>query len=620
MMFMPHSSFPIANGYRIRRTWLRLVYGCLLFTLALYADAVGLLLLSTLGGTYCLATWFQWFRLPNQAIRLSADGVQLPAILVGLRGAKLSYSDILYIAYTPSRSSGRWLLTTRKRAYAVPSQALKDSAAIVELQKVFYEGRQRTEEGQSWLRKLELNRLHLRAFRHLSTLSTKVLVGLILIGYVAEIKVGAIAVYTFLGGDALKLLSLGAYSGALTGPEHWYRLVATMFLHGGLIHLYINGIALWAVGGVTERLLGRSRYLLVFLLSGAIAAYVSGEVRDGETLVGASAGICGLIGAFWCLGLYGKSPIPQALRQPSLSWWSFLGINAGIVVLVPQIDWIAHVVGFIVGAVLTWLFVNRDGRLFVEGYGLKILSMVVAGAALACLVQAVKLVQDEGDRRLHTAILNAEEPVPATYINEIAWGYVLNQSATDGELRAALSAGERALQRSPDDFHLRDTVASLHFRLAQVSKARDLAWEVFEDAHKSHLEGDPLAVFGVESDFRGVFATQFYRFYRDEQRDTRQQVVWTDDGQLDVSGLTQFAGQQAFFVVHQGDKILGTLWLFLAKNIEENKVSSIVEYRPPPGQLSLLTVRPWLDDASGVGYWALDEEVMSMPVTATKRP
>ena len=59
---------------------------------------------------------------------------------------------------------------------------------------------------------------------------------------------------------------------------------------------------------------------------------------------------------------------------------------------------------------------------------------------------------------------------------------------------------------------------------------------------------------------------------------------------------------------------MGVLWLFLPMEFDSEFLSSLVDYRPPPGELTLLSARPWLGQAAGFGYWSLDESVMQLPL------
>jgi hypothetical protein len=67
--------------------------------------------------------------------------------------------------------------------------------------------------------------------------------------------------------------------GAAVATGEWWRLLTAPFLHAGLWHVGINMIALWVLGGLLEPLLGRWRFVSVYLVSalaGAVASYTFG--------------------------------------------------------------------------------------------------------------------------------------------------------------------------------------------------------------------------------------------------------------------------------------------------------------------------------------------------------
>src|SRR5580658_1615973 len=68
--------------------------------------------------------------------------------------------------------------------------------------------------------------------------------------------------------------------GADYGPKtitngQWWRLLMSMFLHIGVIHIAFNMFVLWQVGPFVERLLGNAGFLIVYLVSGIAGALVS---------------------------------------------------------------------------------------------------------------------------------------------------------------------------------------------------------------------------------------------------------------------------------------------------------------------------------------------------------
>jgi membrane associated rhomboid family serine protease len=160
-------------------------------------------------------------------------------------------------------------------------------------------------------------------------------------------------VLTLLRGQRL-LIDYGMLGAAIAGGE-WWRLVTAPFLHAGLWHVGLNMLALWVLGGSLEPMLGRWRFVAVYLLSGLGGATASYLFSDpGVLSVGASGAVFGLLGA-----------ILVALRRLNRD-------TSGVVVLLlvnvvlgfafPRIDWRAHLGGFVVGAALTVAFVYAPAR------------------------------------------------------------------------------------------------------------------------------------------------------------------------------------------------------------------------------------------------------------------
>lgn len=147
-------------------------------------------------------------------------------------------------------------------------------------------------------------------------------------------------------------------------------VLASIFLHGGLLHLAGNMWSLWIFGNNVEDAFGRVGYLLFYLLTGIIATLGFVAVNPDATvpLVGASGAIAGVMGAY--LVLYPRARVvsvfpvfffvPIAVPSPVfLAIWFF-----GQFALVGQesgIAWEAHVVGFIAGALIA--AVGRRGLL-----------------------------------------------------------------------------------------------------------------------------------------------------------------------------------------------------------------------------------------------------------------
>ena len=80
----------------------------------------------------------------------------------------------------------------------------------------------------------------------------------------------ALYVLTLLSGDRL-IVDYGMFGAAVAAGE-WWRLLTAPFLHAGLWHVGLNMFALWILGGLLEPLLGRWRFVAVYLVSAVAGA------------------------------------------------------------------------------------------------------------------------------------------------------------------------------------------------------------------------------------------------------------------------------------------------------------------------------------------------------------
>ncbi|GLW64693.1 rhomboid family intramembrane serine protease [Actinomadura rubrobrunea] len=175
-------------------------------------------------------------------------------------------------------------------------------------------------------------------------------------------------------------------SGQLIGVAEgeWYRLVTSMFLHQrpnspwGIGHILVNMWALWALGPALEQLLGRWRFLALYLLSGLGGSVLLYLNAPADGAVGASGAIFGLFGAYFVIGrrLGGQvGPIVVLLV-----------INLVITFTVPGISWQGHVGGLVTGAALAAAYAYAPAR---ARQAVHILAPVAVLAVLVLLV-AVK--------------------------------------------------------------------------------------------------------------------------------------------------------------------------------------------------------------------------------------
>lgn len=141
-----------------------------------------------------------------------------------------------------------------------------------------------------------------------------------------------------------------------------------MFLHGGWLHLLGNMLFLFVFGNNVEDRLGRPRYLLFYLTCGFAATYGFALPFAGsaQPLVGASGAIAGVLGAY--LVLFPRARVWSLLTflfflPVRLPAWFVLGSWFVLQYLYARgaglsestgVAYLAHVIGFAVGAVLVW--------------------------------------------------------------------------------------------------------------------------------------------------------------------------------------------------------------------------------------------------------------------------
>ncbi len=158
--------------------------------------------------------------------------------------------------------------------------------------------------------------------------------------------------FTFLSPSDQSLFLLGATG---TYPilffHRWWTLVSASFLHGSILHIFFNMAALRQLGPFVVREYGSSRFIIIYVLSG-IAGFAVSTLAGVPFTIGASASLCGLIGAIL---YYGKSRggfYGQAVYKQATGWVIGLVIFG---LLFPGINNWAHGGGIAAGALIGFL-------------------------------------------------------------------------------------------------------------------------------------------------------------------------------------------------------------------------------------------------------------------------
>jgi rhomboid protease GluP len=180
------------------------------------------------------------------------------------------------------------------------------------------------------------------------------------------------------------LLFLGA-SGRLPidAFQAWGSLITANWLHGSLLHIVFNMLALNTVAPLVMAEYGMFRMFTIYTLSGA-AGFLLSVMGNVPVTIGASAGLCGLIGALLYFGRSRGGPWGQRVYQQTSGWIISLAL---IGFLLPNINNWGHAGGLVGGIALGWIFGYTDKR--VEGPGDRILAIGLMGLTVLLLGRPV---------------------------------------------------------------------------------------------------------------------------------------------------------------------------------------------------------------------------------------
>jgi rhomboid protease GluP len=150
-----------------------------------------------------------------------------------------------------------------------------------------------------------------------------------------------------------QLLKWGADYGPQTLDSEWWRLLSSVFVHIGVLHLLLNMWCLWSLGRLAERMFGNWTFLSIYLLSGlggnlASLCWNPSIVSAGAS--GAVFGVAGALVAFWHLG---KVALPRSLiKRDFIGILTFVGYNLAFGFAKDGVDNAAHLGGLLVGLAL----------------------------------------------------------------------------------------------------------------------------------------------------------------------------------------------------------------------------------------------------------------------------
>jgi rhomboid protease GluP len=142
----------------------------------------------------------------------------------------------------------------------------------------------------------------------------------------------------------------------VTENNEYYRLLVSMFLHGGLFHFLMNSYFLYYLGSFTEKLLGSTRYAIIYMISGLGASVAVWLFSDPNIVtIGASGALYGIMGGLLILTFLKSNWFsPYGIR--SIRMISIINIVFTLT-LSGSVSVQGHIGGLISGIILTYLFI-----------------------------------------------------------------------------------------------------------------------------------------------------------------------------------------------------------------------------------------------------------------------
>lgn len=167
----------------------------------------------------------------------------------------------------------------------------------------------------------------------------------------------------------VKLVELGALYTPLIQEGEWWRLISAQFLHFNALHLACNMLGLYILGPFVELNLGRILFVIAYILSGcggmliASAPFLLGWNSEADLLIGASAGVLGLVGitAGIILRAYFVFRDPKFLKQLRVIGQVIL-LQIIFDSLVPEVSSSAHMGGAVCGLFIGWILATVRSR------------------------------------------------------------------------------------------------------------------------------------------------------------------------------------------------------------------------------------------------------------------
>jgi rhomboid protease GluP len=273
-----------------------------------------------------------------------------------------------------------------------------------------------------------------------------------------------------------QVLRWGADYGPYTLSGQYWRLISSMFLHFGIIHIFGNMWCLWSLGQLAEKLIDSVSLLGLYLVTGIGAALLSLSWDPMRVSAGASGAIFGIAGALITVLYFGRLGLQPASVRKLLGYvvrFALLNLLFG---LQGHIDNMAHLGGLVSG-LLVGFFLARTFNVAPEAWPARRRVVLAISAVLVILLfvpvirakqYAVEFAQGESalDHNDLNASISHLQKYVAARPNDVVGHALLGAAFQQAErLDEAVKEFERSLEIEPD------------YPYAQVGLARIYAYQ-----------------------------------------------------------------------------------------------------------------------------------------------
>jgi membrane associated rhomboid family serine protease len=326
--------------------------------------------------------------------------------------------------------------------------------------------------------------------------------------------------------DARVMIKLGTNFTPLTLDGQWWRLLTSMFLHFGLIHIAFNMLALYVNGTVAERIFGSLRYLVIYLVAGLCGSVASLLWHSQVNSAGASGAIFGVLGAMIAFYLRKEGGVPPEVSKAQLNSAGLFVFYNLVLGASAHIDNAAHLGGLTGGFVMGFLLsrplqADRATKNWGRQWLIALLIIALAGTALAYCVghKTNPSIRSLAGLKLGTTVsqLIQSKGQPLNR-NGLTWVYktvdsrddgvisITLTSESNGSVRAIIYDGDQA-SAPPELPFLRgmskDDIIKKYGRVLDTQDNHDgSAWILFDNGVGVFIVHEIVRIYGIYDTIR----------------------------------------------------------------------------------------------------------------------